>query len=116
MVNSGKNCAIKAKNKEKDKFTVQVQPQSQAPFMVGMSYFSRGEYDKAIIEFEKSIELDASDTESYYYLGQCYLQKGIIEYNNKNILKAYSLYRQANKLAEQVIPQYEQIIEDKSRR
>jgi Tfp pilus assembly protein PilF len=98
--------------KEKDKFTVQVQPQSQAPFMVGMSYFNQGEYDKAVIEFEKSIELDANHTESYYYLGQCYLQKGIIEYNNKNILKAYSLYRKANEIAEQVIPQYEQIIED----
>jgi len=98
--------------KEKDKFTVQVQPQPQTPFMVGMSYFSQGEYDKAIVEFEKSIELDANHTESYYYLGQCYLQKGIIEYNNKNILKAYSLYRKANEIAEQVILQYEQIIED----
>jgi tetratricopeptide (TPR) repeat protein len=102
--------------KEKDKSAIQVQPQPQkqlqTPFMAGMSYFSRGEYDKAVIEFEKSIELDVNHTESYYYLGQCYLQKGIIEYYNKNILKAYSLYRKANKLAEQVIPQYEQIIED----
>ena len=98
--------------KEKDKSTVQIQPQPQTPFRIGISYFSRGEYDKAIIEFEKSIELDASDTESNYYLGQCYLQKGIIEYNNKNILKAYSLYRKANKIAEQVIPKYEKIIED----
>jgi len=40
------------------------------------------------------------------------LQKGIIEYNNKNIFKAYSLYRKANKFAEQVIPQYEKIIEE----
>ncbi|HAJ32080.1 MAG TPA: hypothetical protein DCK79_01715 [Candidatus Atribacteria bacterium] len=84
----------------------------QTPFKVGMSYFSKGEYDKAIAEFEKSIELNLNHTESYYYLGQCYLQKGIIEYNNKNILKAYSLYRKANKFAEQVIPQYEKIIED----
>ena len=102
--------------KEKDKSTVQIQPQPQmqpqTPFRTGISYFSRGEYDKAITEFEKSIELDTSDTESYYYLGQCYLQKGIMEYYNKNILKAYSLYRKANKIAEQVIPQYEKIIED----
>ncbi len=90
----------------------QVQPQPQTPFGVGMSYFDKGEYDKAIIEFEKSIELDENHTESYYYLGQCYLQKGIIEYNNKNIFKAYSLYRKANKFAEQVIPQYEKIIEN----
>jgi len=101
---------IKEKNEPTSK--VQPKPQPQTPFMVGKSYFSQGEYDKAIIEFEKSIELDASHTESYYYLGQCYLQKGIIEYNNKNILKAYSLYRKANKFAEQVIPQYEQIIKN----
>lgn len=91
---------------------VQPKPQPQTPFIVGKSYFSRGEYDKAIIEFEKSIELDENHTESYYYLGQCYLQKGIIEYNNKNIFKAYSLYRKANKFAEQVISQYEKLIED----
>ena len=90
----------------------QVQPQPQTPFRIGMSYFSQGEYDKAIAEFEKSIELEENNTESYYYLGQCYLQKGIIEYNNKNIFKAYSLYRKANKFAEQVIPQYEKIIEN----
>jgi len=84
----------------------------KTPFMIGKSYFNQGEYDKAIIEFEKSIEFDANHTESYYYLGQCYLQKGIIEYNNKNILKAYSLYRKANKISEQVIPQYEKIIKD----
>ena len=88
------------------------QPQPQTPFRVGMSYFSQGEYDKAIAEFEKSIELNPNHTESYYYLGQCYLQKGIIEYYNKNIFKAYRLYRKANKFAEQVIPQYEKIIEN----
>jgi len=100
--------------KEKDKPAAQIQPQPQpqTPFRVGISYFNQGEYDKAIIEFEKSIELDENHTESYYYLGQCYLQKGIIEYYNKNILKAYSLYRKANKFAEQVIPQYEKIIEN----
>jgi len=81
-------------------------------FKKGMSYFGQGEYDKAIAEFEKSIELDPHHTESYYYLGQCYLQKGIIEYNNKNIFKAYSLYRKANKVAEQVIPLYKKNIEE----
>ncbi len=101
---------IKEKNEPIAK--VQPKPQPQTPFRIGMSYFGKGEYDKAIIEFEKSIELDENHTESYYYLGQCYLQKGIIEYNNKNILKAYSLYRKANKFAEQVIPQYEQIIKN----
>lgn len=104
--------------KEENESAVQSQPrtkpkpQPQTPFRVGMFYFSQGEYDKAVAEFEKSIELNPNHTESYYYLGQCYLQKGIIEYNNKKILKAYSLFRKANKFAEQAIPQYEKIIED----
>ena len=100
--------------KEKNESVIQPQPkiQPQTPFRIGTSYFGRGEYDKAIAEFEKSIELDENHTESYYYLGQCYLQKGIIEYNNKNIFKAYSLYRKANKFAEQVIPQYEKNIKN----
>ena len=98
--------------KEKNESAVQPQPQTQTPFQIGMSYFGKREYDEAIIEFEKSIELDPDHTESYYYLGQCYMQKGIIEYNNKNIFKAYSLYRKANKFAEQVIPQYKQIIKN----
>src|SRR4030042_2933419 len=100
--------------REKDKLAAQIQPQPQpqTPFRVGIFYFGQGEYDKAIIEFEKSIELDPDHTDSYYYLGQCYLQKGIIQYNNKNILKAYRLYRKANEISEQVILQYEQIIKD----
>ena len=103
---------IKEKNESAAQIKPQPQPQPQTPFRNGISYFARGEYDKAITEFEKSIELNENDTESYYYLGQCYLQKGIIEYNNKNIFKAYSLYRKANKFAEQVIPRYKKIIED----
>jgi len=105
---------IKEKNESvvQNQSQPQPQPQPQTPFRIGISYFGQGEYDKAIIEFEKSIESDPDHTESYYYLGQCYLQKGIIEYNNKNILKAYSLYRKANEICEQVIPQYEKIIEN----
>jgi len=80
--------------------------------MIGMSYFNQGEYDKAIVEFEKSIQLNPTHEESYYYLGQCYLQKGIMEYNNKNIFKAYRLYRKAYEISEQVILQYEKIIKE----
>jgi tetratricopeptide (TPR) repeat protein len=80
--------------------------------VAGMSYFGQGEYDKAISEFEKSIQLDPEHTESYYYLGQCYLQKGILEYNNKHILKAYSFYRKSYEISEKVIPQYEKMIKD----
>ena len=113
-VNSQVTIIVSGFIKEKVRPAAQIrpQPQPQTPFRVGISYFSQGEYDKAITEFEKSIELDESHTESYYYLGQCYLQKGIIEYNNKNIFKANSLIRKANKISEQVIPKYEKIIED----
>ena len=83
---------------------------SDTPFNLGISYFGEGKYDEAIIEFEKSIELDDSHTESYYYLGQCYLQKGVIEYNNKHIFKAYSLYRKAYEISEEVINRYEKMI------
>ena len=84
------------------------------PFTTGISYFGQGEYDKAISEFEKSIQLDPDHTESYYYLGQCYLQKGMIEYNKKNILnlKAYSLWRKAKEISDQAISLYEKIIKD----
>jgi len=85
---------------------------TSTPFVAGMSYFSQGEYDKAIIEFEKSIQLDPDHTDSYYYLGQCYLQKGILEYNNKHVLKAYSFYRKSYEISEKVISQYEQILKD----
>ena len=87
----------------------QVQPLPQTPFRVGKSYFSQEEYDKAIIEFEKSIELNPDHAESYFYLGRCYLLKGEIE---KNIFKANSLYRKANEISEQAIPKYKKIIED----
>ena len=99
--------------KEKSESAVQpqAQPQTQTPFKIGISYFSKREYDEAIIEFEKSIELNPDHAESYFYLGRCYLLKGNIEYN-KNIFKAYSLYRKANEISEQAIPKYEKIIED----
>ena len=99
--------------KEKNESAVQpqAQPQTQTPFKIGISYFSKREYDEAIIEFEKSIELNPDHAESYFYLGRCYLLKGNIEYN-KNIFKAYSLYRKANEISEQAIPKYEKIIED----
>jgi len=87
-------------------------PLPPEPFKTGLNYFYQGEYDKAIAELEKSIELDKDHAESYYYLGQCYLQKGITEYNKKNIFKANSLFRKANEVAEQAIPLYQKNIEE----
>ncbi len=67
-------------------------------YTAGVAYFVRGEYDKAVVELEKSIETNPDHTESFYYLGQSYLQWGMDEYNKKHIVKAYGLYRKANKV------------------
>jgi Flp pilus assembly protein TadD len=71
-----------------------IRDSQQTPFTIGKYYFSRGEYDKAIIEFEKSIELDENHTESYYYLGQCYLQIGYI-YETRSIAPFINEYNEA---------------------
>ncbi len=106
-----KNESVESVVQNQPQLKPQAQPQPQAPFQVGKSYFSKGEYDEAIIEFEKSIELNPDHAESYFYLGRCYLLKGNIEYN-KNIFKANSFYRKANEISEQAIPKYKKIIED----
>jgi len=41
-----------------------IKAQTQSPFKVGMSYFGQGEYDKAIAEFKKSIELNPTHEEN----------------------------------------------------
>jgi len=105
--NHEKETSTHSTNVEIDSLTL-----AKTPFMIGRSYFSQGKYDEAIIEFEKSIELDVNHTESYYYLGQCYLQKASIEYNNKNMLKFYRFCRKSYEASEKVIPQYEKMIED----
>ena len=105
--NHEKETSTHSTNVEIDSLTL-----AKTPFMIGRSYFSQGKYDEAIIEFEKSIELDVNHTESYYYLGQCYLQKASIEYNKKNMLKFYSFCRKSYEASEKVIPQYEKMIED----
>ena len=106
-----KNESVESVVQNQPQLKPQAQPQPQTPFQVGKSYFSKGEYDEAIIEFEKSIELNPDHAESYFYLGRCYLLKGNIEYN-KNIFKANSFYRKANEISEQAIPKYKKIIED----
>lgn len=78
----------------------------QKSFNEGLALFRQSKYEQAIPYFNTMLLQDPEHTESYYYLGQCYLQLGIIEYNQKNIFKAYSLYRKANEIAEQVIPLY----------
>jgi len=97
--------------KKNDVVSHDLRSENKNSFTLGVSYFGKGEYEKAIPEFEKSIQSKPEHTDSYYYLGQCYLQMGIREYNRKHIFKAYGLYRKANKVAEEVIPLYEKAIE-----
>jgi tetratricopeptide (TPR) repeat protein len=43
---------------------------------VGLDYAHKGEYDKAIAKFNKSLELNPEDAIVYYFRGNCYANKG----------------------------------------
>ena len=59
--------------------------------MLGISYYEKGEYDKAIESFNKALKLDMKNTRAYINRGNAYDDKG--EY-----LKAIDDYSQAIKL------------------
>jgi tetratricopeptide (TPR) repeat protein len=58
---------------------------------VGLDYEHKGEYDKAIAKFNKSIELNPEDAIVYYFRGNCYAKKG--EYD-----KAIADYTKASEM------------------
>ena len=99
-------------NESEKKLNIQTSADITKSYTQGIALYRKGEYEKAIIEFESVIKNNPTHTDSYYYLGQCYLQWGIVEYNKKHILKAYSLYRKANKIADQVILLYMEKLEE----
>lgn len=72
-------------------------------FNMGSAFNDRGEYEKAIEEFKKSIELNPSDYESYISLGATYYRQGTMEKAKEMFLKAidmfYGSYRAHNNLA-----------------
>jgi tetratricopeptide (TPR) repeat protein len=48
-------------------------------FRVGTRFFADGDYDKAIQEFKKAIEIDPNHLNSHLNLGEAYYQKGMYE-------------------------------------
>ena len=85
------------------KDTVAKSPETfRSHFNLGSALSDRGEYEKAIIEFKKSIELNPKDHESYTSLGATYYRQGEMEKAKEMFLKAidifYNSYRAHNNL------------------
>ena len=57
----------------------------------GNAYYFKGEYDRAIADYDKTIELNPNEAQTYYNRGNAYYSKGaydraITDYNNAIIL------------------------------
>jgi len=48
-------------------------------FRTGTRFFADGDYDKAIEEYKKAIEIDPNHVNSHLNLGEAYYQKGMYE-------------------------------------
>ena len=57
----------------------------------GNTYFEKGDYDQAISEYSKAIELDPKLAVAYYNRGNAYYKKGEYDYAWTDINKAKSL-------------------------
>ncbi|MBN2353732.1 MAG: EAL domain-containing protein [Spirochaetales bacterium] len=57
----------------------------------GRDYFHRDEYDKAILEFSKVLEIDPLNVESYYYRGHSFCADGVLGMAVKDYLKLKEL-------------------------
>ena len=73
-------------------------------FRAGTRFFAEGDYDKAIQEYKKAIEIDPNHINSHLNLGEAYYQKGMYEeakgeykyvlsLNNMHIKAHYNLGR-----------------------
>src|SRR5574344_2070664 len=56
-----------------------------------LEYFQKGDYDKAIDEFSRMLELEPGKAEVYNNLALCYAGKNDVERAEKNYLKAIEL-------------------------
>jgi len=72
-------------------------------FNMGSAFNDNGEYEKAIAEFKKSIELNPKDHESYISLGATYYRQGDMEKAKEMFFKAIEMspdsFRAHNNLA-----------------
>lgn len=73
-------------------------------FRVGTRFFAEADYDKAIEEYSKAIEIDPNHVKSHLNLGEAYYQKGmydqakeeyrfVLRLNNMHIKAHYNLGR-----------------------
>ena len=63
----------------------------QSTLELGMFYFLNNKFDKAIVEFEKTIAMNPDNAEAYYNLGLIYQTKNIQETAIEMYKKALSL-------------------------
>lgn len=72
--------------------TIAKSPQTfRTHFNLGSALTDKGEYDRAISEFEKSIKLNPKDHESYTSLGAAYYRKGDMEKAKEMFIKAIEM-------------------------
>ena len=71
----------------------------------GYKYYQQGEYNRAIPEFEKILEIDPNHEQSKKLIGQCkvkskedaekYYTQGLVEYSNGRLEEAVKLWEKA---------------------
>ena len=81
----------------------------QEHYNAGCTHLEEGQYDAAVAEFEKAINIDPIFTDAHYSLGQAYLEQGDLEAAEnvvKKILESDRSYQLAHKLLEDIKQAY----------
>ncbi len=75
-----------------DEYDNKIDPKlARAYWILGKIYLSKGDYNQAILYFNKSIEAHPDEGEAYLYRGFTYFQKGVYGKSWEDILKAKEL-------------------------
>lgn len=75
----------------------------------GMALWKKGEYDKAIAEFDKALEMDPKNGKAYYYRANAYYDEG--RYG-----KAWDDVHAAQELGYRIAPRFLKILREVSGR
>ena len=81
----------------------------QEHYNAGCTHLEEGQYDAAVAEFEKAINIDPIFTDAHYSLGRTYLEQGDLEAAEnvvKKILESDRSYQLAHKLLEDIKQAY----------